>query len=735
MNTPRRRRQGRGLHRAAAIGSLLVLGQSAYAETKPAAAEEGVQEMPERVMTIRSKSLRAETVSSATLTNMKTEEVPQTVNVITRDLMDSKGSDSLVEALRMDSSVNTGGDMLLSRTADQYTIRGFAGTDVQIGNMPLPRGMGYGMDTSLIENIEIVKGPIGSISGGQTSTLGAYGAGGSINLILKAPDFEERTELTAYARLSHHGQKYRVTIDDTRYRGNETDGFALRTVVAAEYERPFWLSNGANGGQKYTVSPIFRWQHDSRTKTVLTTSFQYQNSPTTMGIPVLGGHFVGPYDAWYGSPSGRLNAKSLLAMLDFERKLEKVWTIRIGGGMGYSDVDYNVWGISSSAGRGMSTEDYYNQMIASGKAKYEAAWSDEWNINWNFYSNALAEFKTGQVEHEALMGVSYTGSSTYGDGSSLVTNATANTNGYFSLYNPPPFFPAGRDYSGANATDTVVQRAGVLLQDVLSYGQWRFLAGVRGDAHFSLDNNYAFAWSPRFGITRMFDERVALFANAARTSAPNFGYLDENGKELTDSWRTDQMEFGFRVSPVDKVWFSASWFDIIQNNTPVAIDGYTNRYYSDGSKRAEGVELSLNGEITKNWSSYLSYTYTRTKNRTSGEVYPTIAPNALALWLKYRIDGGLLNGTVLGLGYRCKDSYYATFRGAKIADNYTIPSYSVFDFTVEIPLPETKWLKDATLRLAVYNIFDKKYVQSTRHAVQCTVGEPRTFEVGVKTTF
>ena len=54
---------------------------------------------------------------------------------------------------------------------------------------------------------------------------------------------------------------------------------------------------------------------------------------------------------------------------------------------------------------------------------------------------------------------------------------------------------------------------------------------------------------------------------------------------------------------------------------------------------------------------------------------------------------------------------------------------------VEIPLPESKWLKDATLRLAVYNIFDKKYVQSTRHAVQCTVGEPRTFEVGLKTTF
>lgn len=727
-NPPRHHFKGRGLRRAAAIGSLLVLGQSAYADTKPAAAEEGAQEMPERVMTIRSKSLRAETVSSATLTNMKTEEVPQTVNVITRDLMDSKGSDSLVEALRMDSSVNTGGDMIMSRTADQYTIRGFAGSDVQIGNMPLPSGMGYGMDTSLIENIEIVKGPIGSISGGQSSTLGPYGAGGSINLMLKTPEFEEKTELTAYARFSHHGQKYRMTIDDTRYRGDETDGFSLRTIVAAEYERPFWLSGGANGGQKYTVSPIFRWQHDSRTKTVLTTSFQYQNSPTYMGIPVLAGHFVGPYDAWYGSPSGRLNSKSLLAMLDFERKLEKVWTIRIGGGLGYSDVDYNIWGVSSGT-RGVSTLDYYNEMIASGKAKYEASWSDTRNINWNFYSNALAEFKTGQVEHQALMGVSYTGRSTYGDGSAM-----DNTNDYFSLHNPVPVIPSPRDYSGAKSQDDILQRSGFLLQDILSYEQWRFLAGVRGDAHFSLDNNYAFSWSPRFGLTRMFGERVALFANAARTSAPNFGSRDENDKEFTNSWRTDQVEFGVRVSPVDKVWFSASWFDIIQNNTPVILvpGGPT---YTEGSKSAEGVELSLNGEITKNWSSYLSYTYTRTKNRTTGEVYPTIAPNALALWQKYRIDGGMLNGTVLGLGYRCKDSYYATFRGAKIADNYTIPSYSVFDFTVEIPLPETKWLKDATLRLAVYNIFDKKYVQSTRHAVQSTVGDPRTFEVGLKTTF
>ena len=81
----------------------------------------------------------------------------------------------------------------------------------------------------------------------------------------------------------------------------------------------------------------------------------------------------------------------------------------------------------------MTTQEYYDQMIADGKAKYEASWSDTQNINWNFYSNAVAEFKTGQVAHEALMGVSYTGRSVYGDGSSM-----NNTNDYFSLYNPAP---------------------------------------------------------------------------------------------------------------------------------------------------------------------------------------------------------------------------------------------------------------------------------------------------------
>ncbi len=746
MFTSSKRNSLIGFRRVVALGALVAAICPAYAETQaPAAApdksaqpaaksEEKEQVMEELVMTIRSKTLRPETVSSATLTNMKLEEVPQTVNVITSELMEEKGADSLIEALRMDSSVSTGGEMIFSRTGDQFSIRGFAGSDVQIGNMKVPNGMGYALDTSVVENVEIVKGPIGSISGGQVSPGNAYGAGGSINLMLKKPEFTDRTELTTTARfIQHGGYKYRVSVDDNFYTGSEADGFAMRTILTAELDRPLWLDGGADPGEKYTVAPIMRWQHDSRTKTVWSTVLQYADGPTSMGVPVLGGQIIGDYDAWYASPNGHRRNTALMSMVEFERKHDDVWTFRMGAGLGYSDMDYDVRAVSSS-GKGMKPIDYYNQMLEGNALYLENAWSDTWGLNWNLYGNALAEFETGEVKHEALMGFSYSGTHSYGYSASLVSNGNENNSGEaYSPYNIPAFIPMEREYIAKNNRDSTLQRLGFIAQDVMSYGDWRFLIGLRGDAHFSLNNNYAFSWSPRLGITRKIGDHVVLFGNASRTDTPNFGYEDENGKEFTNSYRCEQLEFGARFNPWDKVWFSASWFGIWQNNSPL-LDSLTDTYVMEGSRRVEGVELSFTGEITENWSTYVSYTYLRQKNRNTGQINNTSSPNSLAVWQKYRISGGALEGTVLGLGMRCKDRYFATFRGEKLADNYTIPAYCVFDCSVEVPLPKS-WLPDASLRFAVYNIFDKEYIQSTRHAVQCTVGEPRTFEVSLKTTF
>lgn len=676
------------------------------------------------------RSFRPTTVSSATLTEKDAEEVPQTVNVLTRDLLDARNSGSLDSALAYDSSVFSGGSSLFSRTSGQYTIRGFSGSDVMVQGMPLPSSMGTVLDSALVDKIEVVKGPVGSIAGGQSSVMGPYGAGGSISLAMKQPQFDKFTDIMTYARFNNGGQRYRMTIDDNRMGNKEGSPYAFRNIVAVDLDKPFWMTGGADWGQTYTVSPSFLWQPDQRTKIAVITSFQYQDAPGYQGIPVLGGHFVGSYDSWPGNPDSRSRYKGALAQIHGEWKLEKVWTIRAGIGAGVSDVDYNIWALaSSSPDRRISTLDYYNSIIATGMGNYEYAWNDVTSTTWDFYTHGLANFTTGNVEHEVLIGLDYTGRDNEGN-ASFATGSEM-----FSVYAPSRPTEGYRDYSSATSSDNTLQRVGLTFQEFATWGNWRFLAGARMDEHFSDEGHSAFEISPRAGVSRYLGKKVVLFGNVSQSEAPNFGYKDAGNRELTNDWLARQYETGVRVNPVGDLWFNASWFYIDQKNTPEVLPDDRTRYSADGKSRSQGIDLSLSGAITESWSSYISYTYLHYKDIDQRQTFDRYSPHTLALWQQYKVTGEWLNGTTIGVGYRFTDKYYATLRGNKIADNYTIPSSSVFDMAIEIPLPKSFIIPGATLRLAVYNIFDKKYVASTRHAVQCFAGDPRTFEVCLRSRF
>lgn len=691
-----------------------------------------VQTMTEMVVADKAPDpFRAETVTGATGTELASELSPQTVNVLTRNLLEATNVDNLDEALAYDTSVSSGGSTLYSRTAGQYSIRGYSGSDVTLQGMPLPDGMGIVLDSSLIEQVEVVKGPIGSLEGGQTSTMGPYGAGGSIVLNLKQPLMENVTDIMAYTRLTEGGgQKYRLVGDNNRV-WNRTNGqLGMRTIFVGEYEHPFWLKGGADGGQKYVISPSFLWKPDSRTKISLNLSFQYIDMPAYQGIPVLGGQFVGPYNAWYGGPLSRDEYKGALMQVNLEKKLDSTWTIRTGAGLGYSDVDYNLWALSSGApNRKVSALEYYNSVIATGKGYYEYAWSDTRSTNWNVYGQALAKVRTGTVAHEILLGADYTGRNTNGHG------YFGTTNQLFDLWNPEPPVPTGRDYGVGTKSSRTLHRTGLTLQELASWNGWKFLAGMRVDAHFSAEGNTGFSVSPRAGISKEITDHIVWFGNLARTEAPNFNYKDASDKEMTSSWEANQYESGLRFNPFGSLWINASWFMIEQSHTPELLPGDRSHYYDNGKSRSKGVEISLTGNITKAWSSYASYTFMQYKDIDAGQSFDRYAPHAVSLWQQYEVQGGFLTGTKLGLGYRFRDSSLATLRGEKIADNYTIPSYNVFDCSVEVPLPATRWFAESSIRFAVYNIFNEKYVASSRHAVQCFVGDPRTFEICFRSRF
>lgn len=697
-------------------------------------ASAGITEMSAvNVSGIRSSAYRPSGTTSATLTNAPLEEVPVTVDVVTKELMESRDTATMDDVLKFESGVFQGGLTLYQRTPGQYSLRGMSGSEVQVDGLPLPAGMGVVLDSTMLERVEFVKGPVGSVTGGQTSTMGAYGAGGSVNLVLKEPVWENFTKWELSSRIGE-SQRYRGTFDTNI--ADEEKNLAVRVNGSLWTDKPFWLKNGVDWGSGFSISPSFLWTPNDRTKLQLKFSYQYQDMPSYMGIPVFEGQFYSDYDAWFSRDDARQIYEGLLVQASGEVKANSTWTFRGGASMGMSWLNYNAWGLVSSPAT-------YGSVVASGNGSYEFGWADMHYTTYNLYGHAVANFDIGEVANEVLMGLDYTcrvnsgysgGYGGAGGGGVAVTDS-------FNVWNPtPPRY--GRGSATRTEGDKELHKTGLILQDMLSWESWRLLLGGRMDMHFSDEGNDAFSVSPRIGLTKLVTDKIILFGNFSMTESPNFGYDDEFGKELTDNWKAYQYEAGFRVNPVEDLWFSATAFRIDQEGAPVALGAGANSYYaSEGENRSTGVELSLKGAVTEWWDSSISYTYLHYKDVSNGLTFDRFPPHSISVWQTLKVPVGLEESLRVSLGYRFSAKYFATFRGEKITTvpnqqkDYTIPSFNVFDLVLELPIAATDWSPACAVRFGIYNVFDEKYVASSRHAAQCFPGEPRSFEIALKMSF
>ncbi len=106
-------------------------------------------------------------------------DIPQTINVITSEVMEQQGATTLREVLRNVPGITFQAGEGGVPAGDQLTIRGFsARTDIFVDGV---RDFGgYTRDSFNLEQVEVAKGPSSGITG-RGST------GGSINQVSKAP--------------------------------------------------------------------------------------------------------------------------------------------------------------------------------------------------------------------------------------------------------------------------------------------------------------------------------------------------------------------------------------------------------------------------------------------------------------------------------------------------------------------------------------------------------------------
>ena len=688
---------------------------------------------------------RPETVTGGTFTGEPPEKLPVTVDTLTEDFIRERNPTDMNDLLRQVPGIETGGTSLLVRQPGLFSIRGMGGTEPAFdGVIPVGRGAGLFMDPAMMERVEIVKGPIASLSGGAGAQQNNNGAGGSINMYLKGAHFRDsEISFSEQTSVGRNVWRQRGMID-----ANEVvveDKFAVRLPASFDIYSPAYISSGSQKGarprEQYTLAPSFVFKPTDDVTFGLKTMFVSSDSPSYIGIPVWRGKPAGGY-GWNESscrPTDRTKYRGMMVNPYVDWQVTDDWLLKFGGSFMYSDWEQK------------TREPYVPSLRSATNPTGDMASQAEYDQVMNHF------YETG----EWLTGKKYMTSS-FSESSAIQRNFNLYARSVYTK-NELPFgfrntFLVQPDfyYRDGDAFGAAVSRYGATVQDSIGWGWVTLLAGLRYDyfvenasvvtttgrggttttAHY--DEAHAFAFSPRGGLTVQPLDWLVFFGNVSQTQTPTLGYRTPDGTRPTDPWTATQWETGARIRPLEKFWVSASYFSIEQENTPVQ-DRRTQEVYYEGHNRSRGVDLSLTGDITENWTVLAMYTHTLyedcTKSGKAGS-FERFPRHAVTLNTSYRLHGfDAIEDIVVGLGYRYRSMSYATMRGEYVNENLRFDPSHVFDVNMSVPLSKFGWRDDWFLTLGVRNLFDERYFDTSRHYYECFAGDPRTFEIGLRGKF
>ncbi|MCQ2389629.1 MAG: TonB-dependent receptor [Kiritimatiellae bacterium] len=653
---------------------------------------------------------------------------------LTEDFIRERNPTDMNDLLRWVPGIETGGTSLLVRQPGLFSVRGMGGTEPAFdGVVPVGRGAGLFMDPFMMDRVDVVKGPIASLSGGAGAQQNNNGAGGAISMSLKTANFDESTtRMQENTSVGNDTWRQRALLDANQI--VVEDRLAVRIPVSADFHSPAYANTGSQSGarprEQYAAAPSFVAKPNDDVTFGVKSMFVHSDAPSYIGIPVWRGKPGGGY-RWRESScrrGDRSEYDGIMVHPYVDWQIADDWLLKFGGAFLHSRMEQNT--------REPYTEkdDGLKNYFATGRwldpaQKYQTtnfSSSESQDRSYNLYARAIWNL-------EELPG------------------------GFKNKFMAQPDFYYR---SGSNGFGTPTSRYGATLQDSVGWGWFTLLGGLRCDYFAeeaatvtSQDRSGAqirtryraareCAFSPRAGLTVQPLDWLVLFGNVSETRTPTLGYVSSDGTRPTDPWTARQLEGGLRLRPLKKLWLSASCYEIEQENTPVA-EAVNNKtyYYFDGRNRSRGLELSLSGDITENWTVMMMYACNFYVDETKSKHDPGYdferTPRHVATFnTSYRLHGwDWIEDVVVGCGYRFRSKSYATLRGAFVDDNlYFNPSH-VFDVNASIPLKKFGGGEEWFLTLGVRNLFDERYFETARHYYECFAGEGRTFEIGIRGKF
>jgi catecholate siderophore receptor len=611
-------------------------------------------------------------------------DTPKGVTVLGSDLLGDLGLDTFREVFRAQPGITLGTGEGGNAFGDRIFIRGFdARNDVYVDGVRDP-GVGS-RETFAVQQIEILRGP-SSAFGGRGTT------GGAVSLVSKQP-----------TRGTWGDVDITAGDDDTRrvaFDGNHafTDTFAVRiNLMSHTSDVP---------GRKYVFND--RWGAALAAEWTpiepLELGFDYFHLSTDY-MPDWGV----PYDVTTNRPFDvdRENFYGVLSR-DFGATFSDIYTLR-----GAYQVSDNLrlnsilrYGQSGNAYTASAPEQPNNTTVVPGfppgtwTVSANAKRRDAVTAYWTHQTQLTFEFDTGAWRHALVAGYDLSHEETLNRQRAFTECATLPCTGLaanprLDLYNPDPTIPFGSDTAITGRSTITTDTAALFAIDTIKFSpQWQLMAGLRYDDYQALTEGLApdresqsefLSWHT--GLVYKPTEASTLYLSYSSSSNPPCEQLDSVALDYSgcdtrvvgyDPIDNRSVELGGKINLFDEhLNLTGAIFYIDRTGVPVATGGAASPLALQ-DQAVSGVELTVAGNITDNWSLFGGVTLLDTEITSSpipgqtGSAFPNVSETSFALTSRHDITDRLyLGGTAT---YQSEK-----FGGTVAAGTTRVPGYWRFD--------------------------------------------------------
>jgi len=656
-------------------------------------------------------------------------DTPQTVNVVTQQLIQDQQATTMEQALRnvpgITFSAGEGGNQ-----GDTPFIRGFSARGDMFRDGIRDPGW-YTRDLFSIQNVEVFKGP-------SAFAFGRGATGGAINLSSKLPTiavpFIEGT-ITGYSPFGYRGE-----LDAGGRTGNFTGRVqAMGQDIDTAGRDNVWT-------KRWGVAPSFTYDFTPQTRASFSYLYQGEESVPDYGHPYLPastydqntGQYTGGYNGpgvpvgpvpvsrrnWYGFNSGPLRDIVRTDTHILTGKIEHNFTndIKLANTTRYMVVDRFV---RTTAPRSLVT----TKPNPNDPTRPIPLPIDQWTIGRQHFQNQTdntlivnqtdlnAKFDTWGLKHTFSGGIEIAQENRTNQRANLCGPTVCRTN----VVDPTPQ-PDLTPVIWQPEQKTTADTFAVYASDQIKINRYFEVMGAIRYDNFSTDYKATdTATLLPINLSRtdnLLSYRVGGVVHPTENSSIYVAYgisynptaefltLSTSGSSNVnlDPEKNETIEVGAKVDLWgDRLSLTGSIFQIEKTNMRISSDptDSTAVYILDGKARVQGVEIGATGKITDKWQVFAGYTYldteiVRTRNRAElGRHLPNTPPNSATLWTTYAVTPEF----TIGGGLFYQDKAYAN-----TTNMIYVPSWVRFDAMASYQVT-----KAALLQFNIYNIGDEKY--------------------------